>query len=70
MKTITFLKDADQECFDSTSYRTITVSTSSLHGYVGIDLNDRASGHRESITLSIQEMERIVAFYRKNVRVK
>jgi len=70
MKTITFLKDADQECFDSTSYRTITVSTSAMHGYIGIDLVDRAGGRQESITLSIQEMERIVAFYRKNVEVK
>jgi hypothetical protein len=70
MKTITFLKDADQECFDSSLYRTITLSSSSMHGYIGIDLVDRAGGHKESITLTIQEMERIVSFYRKNVKVK
>jgi hypothetical protein len=41
-----------------------------MHGYIGIDLVDRAGGRQESITLSIQEMERIVKFYKKNVEVK
>lgn len=67
--TITFLKDIDDLKIQETVYRTIKTSISSHHGYVGIDLEDRAGGHQESITLSIPEMEKIVAFYRKNVKV-
>jgi len=68
--TITFLTDAAEQKIEESVYRTIKASFSAHHGYVGIDLEDRAGGRQESITLSIPEMEKIVAFYRKNVLVR
>ena len=67
--TITFLRDGDDLEITETVYRTVKTSISSRHEYVGIDLEDRAGGHQESITLSIPEMEKIIAFYKKNVKV-
>jgi len=67
--TITFLTDAADHTFEE-GYRKIHTCVNSRHGYLGIDLEDRAGGHKESITLSIQEMEKIIEFYRKNVEVK
>lgn len=69
MKTITFKVEAADQTIEE-GYRKIHMCVNSRHGYVGVDMDDRASGHKESITLSVQEMEHLIKFYRKNIEVK